>query len=251
MHFVGLAAGRGKRLNPLTNVLQKTMYPIVGKPFLEYTLEQIARVFQHGEDTLTLVVGHHADQVQGYFGTAWGGLPINYVRQTEQWGTAHAIYSAHTALRFSGPVIAWLGDVYFTAETIERVAKRDAITDALTYLSLVDTPEKAAAPLMVTGNLVSHIPWEFAETEDVGNAADIGLWRLQPETLDVLPEVNRNGEWRTVRALALRMQNGYAVEAVRSPEWIHLGNTPSMVDRLLRVTKRLAAPVPECPPIRL
>jgi len=41
MHFVGLAAGRGKRLNPLTNIMQKCMYPIAGAPFLEYTLREV------------------------------------------------------------------------------------------------------------------------------------------------------------------------------------------------------------------
>lgn len=44
MHFVGLAAGRGKSLNPLTNIMQKCMYPIAGVPFLEYTLREVAEV---------------------------------------------------------------------------------------------------------------------------------------------------------------------------------------------------------------
>jgi len=237
VNYVGLAAGRGKRLNPLTNVHQKCMLQFHGKPFLEYTLAEVAKVFDHERDTLTLVVGYLEEQVRGYFGTTWEGLPINYVTQTPQCGTGHALYVAHSALRFNGPVVAWLGDCFFSADVL--VAVRDAEGDALTYVDLADTEEAAASPLKVSDNHVEKLTWGFAEDEEFGNAADIGLWRLETETLDLLPAVNERGEWRLLRGLARRMEEGHVVAAIRANEWIHLGNVPRTLDRMQSVSKRL------------
>ncbi len=237
VNYVGLAAGRGKRLNPLTNVHQKCMLQFHGTPFLAYTLGEVAKVFDHERDTLTLVVGYLEEQVRGYFGTAWEGLPINYVTQTPQLGTGHALYVAHSALRFSGPVVAWLGDCFFSTEALRGI--REAEGDALTYVDLADTQETAAAPLRATGGQVEALTWGFSEGETFGNAADIGLWRLETATLDLLPEVNLRGEWRLLRGLARRMEEGYPVAAVRADEWVHLGNVPRTLDRMQNVSKRL------------
>lgn len=62
MDFVCLAAGQGTRLGRLGSYLQKCMYPVGLKPFLEHTLEQLVacRTGQLADDRLTLVVGHLA-----------------------------------------------------------------------------------------------------------------------------------------------------------------------------------------------
>jgi len=232
MDFIALAAGRGKRLNPLTNTMQKCMYPILGKPFLEYSLGELvaSEAFDADRDRITIVVGHHREQVQGHFGSNFDGAEIAYVYQEQQWGTAHAVYSAHCALRYEEPVLVWLGDAYFSAELLGQVAACE--TDALTYLPLEKCQELAASPVRVEEGWASYIGWGFSEHTKRGNAADIGCWRLCLETLDLLPECNVRGEWRVLQGLARRMQEGHRIAAVEADEWVHLGNTPDVETRL-------------------
>src|SRR5690606_8474554 len=117
MDFICLAAGHGTRLGRLGRYLQKCMYPVGLRPFLEHSLVQLmtSGVAEHEKDSLALVVGHHAEQVKRYFGASFEGLPITYVEQRERLGTGHALKLAHDALRPQSSIIGWQADLFVTA----------------------------------------------------------------------------------------------------------------------------------------
>ncbi|MGM0606197.1 MAG: sugar phosphate nucleotidyltransferase [Halobacteriota archaeon] len=89
---VVLAAGEGRRLDPLTNRRPKPMVPVANRPLLEYVVEAIADA---DVDRITLVVGYHRERIRNYFGDGdeWG-VQIDYVVQERQLGTAHAVLQA-------------------------------------------------------------------------------------------------------------------------------------------------------------
>jgi len=60
-----LAGGYGSRLRPFTDENPKPMYPINGKPFLEYL---ICQVRDFGITDIILLLGYLPDKVMGYFG---------------------------------------------------------------------------------------------------------------------------------------------------------------------------------------
>lgn len=66
-----LAAGQGTRVRPLTYEMPKPMVPILGKPVMEYLVEELAR---HGVDEIMVNVSHLPDQIERYFGDGrrWG-----------------------------------------------------------------------------------------------------------------------------------------------------------------------------------
>ena len=66
-----LAAGKGTRVRPLTNVLPKPMVPILGKPVMEYLIEHMAR---HGVRQIMVNVAYHHRKIEAYFGdgSRWG-----------------------------------------------------------------------------------------------------------------------------------------------------------------------------------
>ncbi len=66
-----LAAGKGTRVRPLTNVLPKPMVPILGKPVMEYLIEHMAR---HGVRQIMVNVAYHHRKIESYFGdgSRWG-----------------------------------------------------------------------------------------------------------------------------------------------------------------------------------
>jgi mannose-1-phosphate guanylyltransferase len=71
-----LAAGKGTRVRPLTHQLPKPMIPVLGKPVMEYLVEQLARC---GFREIMVNISHLAAQVENYFGDGrrWG-VEIGY-----------------------------------------------------------------------------------------------------------------------------------------------------------------------------
>ena len=71
-----LAAGKGTRVRPLTHQLPKPMIPVLGKPVMEYLVEQLAR---YGFREIMVNISHLAAQVENYFGDGrrWG-VEIGY-----------------------------------------------------------------------------------------------------------------------------------------------------------------------------
>ena len=86
LQAVILAGGKGSRLQPLTEHCPKSLMPLEGKPILEWLLLQLK---QQGFLTVTLALGHQAEQIQAYFGSGEAlGMRIRYCFETEPLGTA-------------------------------------------------------------------------------------------------------------------------------------------------------------------
>ncbi|MDR9382277.1 MAG: sugar phosphate nucleotidyltransferase [Natronomonas sp.] len=100
-----LAAGEGTRLRPLTVNRPKTMLPAADRPILEHVLDVLVEC---GIERLCLVVGYRRERVQEYFGHSYRGVPITYVHQRKQLGSAHALGTAADAVE--GPVLVLNGD---------------------------------------------------------------------------------------------------------------------------------------------
>lgn len=65
MRAVILAAGRGKRLLPLTEKSPKPLTSILGKPLLEHTIETLKEA---AVEDVIIVTGYLGHTIQGYFG---------------------------------------------------------------------------------------------------------------------------------------------------------------------------------------
>jgi histidinol-phosphate phosphatase family protein len=71
-----LAGGRGTRMRPITDDRPKPMVPVLGRPFLEYQVEQLR---EQGFDRVLLLLGYLPEVVREHFGDGrkWG-LRIDY-----------------------------------------------------------------------------------------------------------------------------------------------------------------------------
>ena len=84
-----LAAGRGKRLNPITESTNKCLLELKGKPVIEYNLDRAADIEDVNE--IVIVVGNRAEDIINKYGTIYRGKRIRYVLQKERGGLVHAI----------------------------------------------------------------------------------------------------------------------------------------------------------------
>ncbi|HSW94378.1 MAG TPA: bifunctional UDP-N-acetylglucosamine diphosphorylase/glucosamine-1-phosphate N-acetyltransferase GlmU [Gammaproteobacteria bacterium] len=97
-----LAAGQGKRMH---SDLPKVLHRLAGKPLLEHVV-QTARTLDTKNPPI-VVYGHQGERVK----TALDRLPVTWVEQTEQLGTAHAVKQAIEHVPMDGRVLILYGDV--------------------------------------------------------------------------------------------------------------------------------------------
>src|SRR5258708_15434424 len=71
-----LAGGRGTRMRPVTDDRPKPMVPVLGRPFLEYQVEQLR---DQGFERVLILLGYSPEVVQNHFGNGqrWG-ISIEY-----------------------------------------------------------------------------------------------------------------------------------------------------------------------------
>jgi len=90
MQAVILAAGLGKRLRPITEMVPKPLVPVNGKPVIEYTLANLPPAVTE----IIFVIGHKGYMMRAKFGNFWQGRKIFYVEQKEPLGTGDAVRCA-------------------------------------------------------------------------------------------------------------------------------------------------------------
>ncbi|MBL7150064.1 MAG: NTP transferase domain-containing protein [Candidatus Pacebacteria bacterium] len=113
-----LAAGKGKRFQPLTNGRPKPLLKVLNKTILEYNLDQLNNLLKE----VVLVVGYQGEKVKNLIGESYKNLKIKYVFQKAQLGTGNA---AKKALSLIGDKFLLLnGDDLYDREDIKKCLKK-------------------------------------------------------------------------------------------------------------------------------
>jgi dTDP-glucose pyrophosphorylase len=89
------AAGRGDRLEDRTAESNKCMLTLLGKPLIQYSLENAVTA---GVEQIVIVVGYRAEDIINHFGTSFRDTPVRYVIQLDRKGLVHAIACAERAI---------------------------------------------------------------------------------------------------------------------------------------------------------
>lgn len=106
MKVVILAAGKGTRMR---SSLPKVLQPLAGRPLLQHVVNTAKEL--DAEEVLT-VVGHQSHLVE----EAMANQSIDFVAQTEQLGTGHAVQQAIPEIADSDTILVLYGDVPLTAK---------------------------------------------------------------------------------------------------------------------------------------
>jgi D,D-heptose 1,7-bisphosphate phosphatase len=137
MQVVILAGGKGTRLKEVSGNLPKPMVPVLGKPLLQYLIEQCVewRIFD-----IKLLVSYKKDVIKEYFGDGSRfGATIQYIVEDIPRGTAGALIDALPELDDQFLVI--YGDTFFELDlsSIWRFHE-DQSADATIFLHPNDHP---------------------------------------------------------------------------------------------------------------
>jgi bifunctional UDP-N-acetylglucosamine pyrophosphorylase/glucosamine-1-phosphate N-acetyltransferase len=97
-----MAAGKGTRLKSRR---AKVLHEIGGKPLLTHVIAAASKIVAPGE--IYAIIGHQAEKVRA----AVAATGVNFVEQTEQLGTGHAIQCAREAIAGYENILVLSGDV--------------------------------------------------------------------------------------------------------------------------------------------
>jgi glucose-1-phosphate thymidylyltransferase long form len=217
MKAVVLAAGKGTRLQPLTDDKPKALVEVDGQPILSHCFDRLAAL---DATEFVTVVGHRKDQIVDYYGDEYDGVPITYTEQGEQKGLAHAILTAEDEI--DDDFMLMLGDNVFDAN-LEDVVNRhqESRADA--------------------GFLVEEVPWDDAsrygvcDTNKYGEITDViekpadppsnivmtGFYTFTPAIFHAchLVQPSDRGEYELSDAIDLLIRSGRTIDALRLKGW--------------------------------
>jgi choline kinase len=167
-----IGAGRGRRLQHLTDEIPKTMVPIVGRPMIESILDALA-AGGFARNDVVFICGYRAEVIQQAY------PEFHYVLNAE-WETNNILLSLLCARDHLGDgFVSTYSDIVYRPEAIEKMmASPHDITLVCDtdwrrrYVSRSEHPETDAEKLIAEGDRVvelsRRIPSERATGEFIG-----------------------------------------------------------------------------------
>lgn len=174
---VVLCGGLGTRLRPVLSDRPKAMAPILGRPFLEWLLLQVA---EQGVQRAVLASGHLGSQIREHFPDGFAGIEIRHSVERVPLGTGGALRSA-ADLATGGRLLVLNGDSYCRFD-LERLAVLHNSTRASATLWLAPVASRdrfGSVAVDAEGRVIT-----FGEKLEQGaGLVSAGIYLLEPEVV--------------------------------------------------------------------
>jgi bifunctional UDP-N-acetylglucosamine pyrophosphorylase/glucosamine-1-phosphate N-acetyltransferase len=214
LHVVILAAGQGSRMK---SALPKVLHPIAGRPMLHHV---IATAKQLGAEKIHTVIGHGAEKVRETTDEA----SVNWVTQSEQLGTGHAVAQALPDLPDDARVLVLYGDVPLTRhETLDGlVGTLDDNTLGLLTVTMDNPRGYGRIVRNADGKVQSIVEQKDASAEQQQiREVNTGILAVSAKHLKnwlpTLSNSNAQGEYYLTDIIAMAVDQGLGV-SVSQPE---------------------------------
>lgn len=215
-------------MRPLTDEQPKGLVEVAGEPLLTHCFEALLSV---GVDRLIVVVGYRGDDIVAHYGERYRDVPVEYVRQEERLGLAHALERAAHAVE--GTFVVMNGDNVCRAN-LREVAVRHRETDASATLLVEEVGrEQAAQTGVVTTDEEGRVTGLVEKPDDPPSTlVSRGFFAFDPAISHAcaLTQPSERGEYELPAAIDLLLRAGHRVEAVELDGWCHNVNEPGDVD---------------------
>ena len=209
-----LAAGRGKRQRPFTDVTPKPLLKVNGRATLDYVLSAVGKA---GIKRVCIVTNHLEQQIFDFVddGSRWN-LSVTFTHQNELRGNGDAVLSVPVNwIRNESVMIAatdYILEEDFLLELVEAHEKhRVDITISLKKCPIDELFTRSSVE--VDSNFrVLHIIEKPKKEEILGHYAASAMFILPPEIWDYLPKIHPSprGEFELQSAVDAMIQDGFS-----------------------------------------
>jgi len=176
VNFVILAAGKGTRMR---SAMPKVLHKLAGRSMLGHVVDAVDSL---GIAQKIIVTGHGAEQVEA----AFQNNTTQFVQQTEQLGTGHAVQQAEPALGDDATVIVLYGDVpLIRPKTIEKILDVVSSTTMGLLTIHLDNPQGYGRIVRGNGDVIEAIVEQKDASADELSITEVntGVMALKAEHL--------------------------------------------------------------------
>jgi mannose-1-phosphate guanylyltransferase len=223
-----LAAGHGTRLEPLTKIRPKPLFPVLNQPLLGVIIEQLQGI---GVTGIIINAHHLAEQVEQFVGRAMWGLQVEVRVEPEILGTGGGIKNCADFLRDAPFFVAVNADVYHTFDLSPAIHYHRK-SDNLATLVLCDHPRFNQVGIDAEGRIVSvrgqSIKKSFALSQSFSFT---GIHIISPKLLDAMPSAGFFGIMELYMEVASRGEaiRGYEMQG-EGGYWRDIGRVEDYMD---------------------
>ncbi|WP_436901750.1 UTP--glucose-1-phosphate uridylyltransferase AglF [Halovenus halobia] len=217
MKAVVLAAGKGTRLQPLTDDKPKGMVEVDEKPLLTHCFEQLLEM---DVDELLVVVGYKKEAIIEHYGDEFDGVPITYAHQREQNGLAHALLTVEELI--DDDFVLMLGDNIFRANLDDVLSRqREQRADAAFLVEEVPYEEASRYGVCDTNKYGEIVNVVEKPDDPPSNLVMTGFYTFSPEIFHAchLVQPSARGEYEISEAIDLLIHSGRTIDAIRMDGW--------------------------------
>ncbi len=209
LEVIILAAGQGTRMR---SELPKVLHSVGGSAMLQ----RVINAAQSLQPSAThVVVGKGADRVQTAIGSQ-----VNWVEQTEQLGTCHAVAQAMPAIDPQSAVLVLYGDVpLVNPETLRRCV--EAVSADCLSLVTAEFADPAELGRIVRrdGSIMRIVEFKDAGAAEraiteINSGILAGPHALLQKLMDQVGNDNAQGEFYLTDVIGLAVESGHRVEGV-------------------------------------
>ncbi|AET32135.1 sugar phosphate nucleotidyltransferase [Pyrobaculum ferrireducens] len=214
-----LAGGFATRLRPLSYTKPKPLFPVLGRPVIDWVIERVAEVAEPVVSAryLSYVIRNHV-------GARWGGR-VRVVEEDRPLGDGGAVVNVVRSLGLRGPLIVANGDV-FTDLSVRGLWEFHKKSGGAVTIALVEVPQEEVGRFGIAvvddGGRIRR----FVEKprEPVGsNLANAGFYVFEPEAVAEFPDVNA-GEVKIAKHIIPRLMEKFDVYGyVHRGLWFDIG----------------------------
>lgn len=225
MKALFLAGGKGTRLRPITDDLPKPMIPIMGKPLLEWNIENLKN---HGIDEVVLSTCYKSHKIENYFGDGKKlGVKISYISEDMPLGTGGAIKNAEKF--FAATFLVFNADILSDIDISDMIrfhrAKGALATIAVTR---VDNPSAYGVIEHDEKGYITAFKEKPKPHETKSNLINTGVYIFEPEVLREIPSGRTVSIERETYPQLLR--KGFKIAAYhKCSYWLDLGTPEKYV----------------------
>ncbi len=181
-----LAAGYGKRLEPLTKAVPKPMCPVANKPIMQYNIELLRK---YGIKEITANIHYFPEQVENYFGDGSPlGVNLKYSFEEELLGTAGGVKRMADAEKLDDTFIVISSDI-LTDININRLIAYHKSKRSLATIALVPMADVSQFGVVVVDGQgrISAFQEKPSSEEALSDLVNTGIYIFEPEILDLIP----------------------------------------------------------------
>lgn len=209
-----LAAGRGSRIQPLSDDLPKPLLPLLDQPIIGW---QIQRMRALGIREVHVVVGYLGSLLVEELGdgSRWG-VELHFIEQRELHGIAHAVGLLEPFLH-GRPFVLFLGDIFFEVPNLVTMLDLFRETDADCVLAVCrESDEKILRRnfevLLDDDRRVREVREKPTVVE--GDLKGCGLYLFSAEIFESIrrtPRSGLRGEFELTDSIQVHVDRGFVV----------------------------------------